>query len=183
MHVLPRVRILLPLAACLGLPWLAAAQAPPLRLPDLAYLQEHAVQSVNVTLDPPALNLAGAFMDDKDPEMANVRQVFQQITSVTVRSFQLDKDLQDVPEIDSLRRQLDSAGWTRLVQVHDRHKSEDVGVYLAYEEQRVRQLVVLAVNPREITLVHIAGDIDPARLAELRRSFEHHDQAPSHSEP
>lgn len=175
-------------AACLGLPLVALAQdrgeQPQLRLPELGRLQQHAAESVNVTLGPLALSFAGAFVDGHDPGMAQIRKTFfEGIESVTVRSYQFDTDVVAGPEIGDLRQQLNASGWSRLVQVHDRGKGEDVGVYLVYDAHSVRQLAVLAVGRREITLVHVTGHLDPSRLAQLRLAIEHPDPAVEPSAP
>jgi hypothetical protein len=166
------VRALVPVVACLGLPLLALAQSGELRVPELKALEAHATQSVNVTLGPSVLGLAGDILDDQDPGLAEVKKAFQDIKAVTVRSFKFDTDVAPGPEIEDLRRQLVAPVWSQLVQVHDRDKAEDVGIYLAHDARVVRGLVVLAVAPREITLVHIVGSLDPARIAQIRRAFE-----------
>lgn len=177
MHVRVVVLSFACILACLGLPCVAAAQAPQLRLPELSHLQEHAVSFVNVTLGPQMLELASALPDGHDRDADRIRDLFQEIKSVTVHSFKFDSDVHPGTDFDDLHRQLEAPGWTRLVQVHDRDKSEDVDVYLAYDEHIVRQVLILAVNPREITLVHVTGALEPSRIAEVRRAFEHRDGA------
>lgn len=167
-----RLPALVPFAACLMLPVLAAAQDAPLRLPDLTELQAHATGFVNVTLGPQVLGLVSGLADGDDPDLTRVKQAFQEITSVTVRSFKFDTDVHPGAGFDDLRRQLAAPWWSPLVQVHDRDKGEDVGIYLACGERAVNGLVVLAVSPRQITLVHVAGTLDPSRIAQLRRAFE-----------
>lgn len=169
------------LVGVLGLPARATAQEAPLRLPALSHLQAQAIQSVNVTLDAKVLGLLSAFADDDpyDADFDQIQRVFNEITSVTVRSLKFDAPVQPGTELDDLRRQLASPAWSPLVQAHDRDKSEDVGIYLAYGERVVHGLVILAVSPRQVTLVHVQGRLEPSRVAEIRRTFEH--PAQSHS--
>lgn len=169
------VRALVILAACLGLPVLASAQS--LRLPELSDLKKQATESVTVTLGPEVLDFVSAFPDGDDPDMARIRKAFQEIKSVTVRSFKFDTDVRPGAELDDLRRQLNTPEFSPLVQVHDRGKSEDVNIYLAYSGRVVRELVIMAVSPREITLVDVAGTLEPSRIAELRGAFEHRGHA------
>jgi hypothetical protein len=165
-------RILVPVVACLAFPLLAPAQDGQLRLPDTRALEAHAVETVNLTLGPFALSFASAFMDDRDAGAEQLKETFRKITSVTVRSFQLDADLtQPDPGIEDVRRQLSGGGWAPLVMVHNRDKNEDVGVYIAHDGHEIHGLAILAVEPREVTLVHIAGDVEPGRLAALRKAF------------
>lgn len=161
------------LLVCLGLPLGAAAQDGQLRLPELSHLQEQAAQSINLTLDAKVLGLMSALVHDHDTDFDRVRKAFDEITAVTVRSFKFDTLVQPDAELEDLRRQLATPAWSPLVQVHDRDKGEDVGIYLAYGERVVHGLVILAVGPRELTLVHVAGTLEPSRIAELRLAFEH----------
>jgi hypothetical protein len=167
---------------CLGLPLWAAAQDGQLRLPELSHLQEEAAQSVNVTLGPKVLGLISAFADDGDADFDRIKKAFDEITSVTVRSFKFDTPVQPGAELEDLRRQLATPAWSPLVQVHDRDKSEDVAVYVAYGERVVHGLVILAVSPQEISLVHVAGTLEPSRIAELRLAFAHPNSAVVKSE-
>jgi hypothetical protein len=177
-------RTLVPVIACLTFPLLVAAQDGQLRLPDLTALKAHAVESVHLTLDPVALSFASAFMSERDAGARQLKETFRQITSVTVRSFELDADLaQPDPEVEDVRRQLSGEGWTPLVRVHHRDKNEDVGVYIAHDGHQIHGLAILAVEPREVTLVHIVGDVEPSRLAALRKAFTPADATAAVSAP
>ena len=59
----PMVRLAL---ACLLVPAWGAAQDANLKLPDFRGLAGKATESVNISLGPWALRMAGAFVDDKD---------------------------------------------------------------------------------------------------------------------
>ncbi len=56
--------------ACLLLPTLAAAQDARLKLPDFSSLAGKATETVNISLGPWLLHMAGAFIDDKDEDAA-----------------------------------------------------------------------------------------------------------------
>src|SRR5690242_8879610 len=163
------------LALGLTLPALCLAQPPALKLPSLADMQRDAVESVNITLGPLALGFARFVMrhaDEQDPQEAAAGEVLRGVTKVQVHNFQFKADhVYAQAELDSLRSQLNSPEWHQMVQVRDHDKREDVDIYCSLENNMITGLVILAAQPREFTLVNIAGQIDPNQIAALRRTF------------
>jgi hypothetical protein len=178
---LPRkpARLLAAAAACLTLPLLACAQAPQLELPSFPDLKQHATESVDVTLGWMPLHLAGWLMHDDDPDSAEVSKTLRGLKSVQIRSFQFSADYSyPQAEIDRLRAQLSAPGWSPLVQVRKRgdeagRNRENVDIYVALEDNKVKGLVIIACEPREFTVVNITGTIDLGQIAGLRRTFVH----------
>ncbi len=170
-------RLLAAGAACLTLPLLAAAGNPQLRLPSFPDLKEQATESVDLTLGWMPLHLMGWLMNDGDPESAEVRKTLQGLKSVQIRSYQFSADYA-YPQaaIDQLRAQLSAPGWSPLVQVRKRgdqegKDKENVDIYVALEDKKVRGLVIIACEPREFTIVNIVGTIDLDQIASLRKTF------------
>ncbi len=171
------VRLLAVAAACLSLPVLAAAEGPQLKLPSFPDLKERATESVDVSLGRLPLHLAGWLVNDSDPDSAEVRKTLQGLKSVQVRSFQFNADYAyPQAEIDQLRAQLSAPGWSPLVQVRKRgdqqgRNRENVDIYVALDDKKVKGLVIIACEPRELTVVHIVGTLDLAQIAGLRKTF------------
>jgi Domain of unknown function (DUF4252) len=166
-------RLLTVAAACLTLPLLATAQGPqPLRLPSFPDLKEHATESVDITLGWMPLHLMGWFMDDSDPDTAEMKQTLKGLKSVQIRSYQFDSDnAYPQADIDRVRAQLSAPGWSPLVQVRKRGDQENVDIYVALEDKKVKGLVIIACEPRELTIVNIVGTIDIEQIASLRKTF------------
>jgi hypothetical protein len=164
---------------CLTVPLLAAAQALQLRLPSFPGLKEHATESVDLTLGWMPLHLVGWLMNDGDPDSAEVRKTLEGLKSVQIRSFEFSADYAyPQAEIDQLRAQLSSPGWSPLVQVRKRgdqdgRNKENVDIYFALEDQKVKGLVIIVCEPREFTVVNIVGSIDLEHVAALRKTFVH----------
>lgn len=180
MHPPRRSARLIALAAvCLTLPLLATAGSPQLRLPSFPGLKERATDSVDVTLGGMPLRLAASLMNDGDPDSAAVRKTLQGLKSVQIRSFQFSADYAyPQAEIDQLRAQLSAPGWSPLVQVRKRGDEaggnrENVDIYVALEDKKVKGLVIIACEPREFTVVNITGSIDLEQIAGLRKTFVH----------
>lgn len=170
-------RLLAVAAACLTLPLLAAAGGPELTLPSFPDLREHATESVDLTLGWMPLHLLGWMMDDGDADSAQVKETLKGLKSVQIRSFQFGADYAyPQADIDRLRAQLAAPGWSPLVQVRKRgdeagKDKENVDIYVALEDKKVRGLVIIACEPRELTIVSIVGTIDLGQIASLRRTF------------
>ncbi len=163
---LPVVAVL----ACLAVPPFASAQSPQLSLPSFENLRHQAVESVNVTLGPLILGLAGWLIDDHDADSARVKKVISGLKSVQVRSFRFDSDfVYSKADVDAIRAQLSGPGWSRLTQVHNRTSNEDVDVYIALDGSKMTGLAVVASRPREFTVVNVVGALNVDELAGVER--------------
>jgi hypothetical protein len=152
----------------------ADAAGAQLRLPAFETLQQHAVDSVNVTFGPEALGLAGwAMAQDDDPESADATAMLRGVKAITVRSFRFAQDNQyQQSELDSVRSQLTGPEWKSLVHVHQNGgKSENVDVCINMVQDRVAGLAIVTSSAREFTIVNIVGSFDPAKLARLGQQF------------
>lgn len=163
---------LLPTLAALMLPSIAAAQNPQLSLPDFRSIAHNATQSVDITLGPWLLRMAGALVDDKDPDAAATKQLLSGIDSIQVRSYEFNTDAAySAADIEAVRKQLDAPGWTRLLQSQDQQKGEKVDIYLMMDHDRTKGLALIASEPRQVTIINIAGSIDLKSLPKLERQL------------
>jgi Domain of unknown function (DUF4252) len=154
--------------ACLLLPTLAAAQDARLRLPDFSSLAGKATETVNISLGPWLLHMAGAFIDDKDEDAAATKHLLAGIHSIQVRSYQFSTDFAySSADIDSVRKQLSGPGWSQLMQVHHRDKSEDVDMYILVENNLTKGFALISSEPRQFTIINIVGSINIDDLPKL----------------
>jgi hypothetical protein len=156
---------------------LAAAMLPAwaqeIKMPvDLDALAGKADDSVTVTLDKSMLQFAGKFVGDKDDDSADVRKVLAGLESIYVRSFQFSHEGEySTADVESVRTQLRSPAWGRLVGVRSKSGS-NVDVYFKDGGNgRLGGIVVIAAEPKELTIVNIIGTLDPDKLAELGGQF------------
>ena len=144
----------------------ASAQRINIDFPGLA---ERATEVVDVTLDAQMLRLASSFFSGGADERA-IRDVVHALEGIYVRAYEFDKPGEyDMRLVDNFRRQLGPT-WKRIVNVRSRDR-DNVEVYTDVRGERVVGLVVIAAEPRELTIVNIVGPIDMARLAELQGHF------------
>lgn len=162
--------LLLLLAAPL---WVRAQQQPQLKL-DLPGLAAQADQVSEVTLDGPVLRLGLAFISsDATGVSPQERDLLTRLKGIYVRSYEFKHLVvlspADLADLATLRRQLRGGGWTRIVNVHSRREGETDEVYLRTSPggNSILGLVVISLQPDEVDLVNIVGDIQPSELAAL----------------
>lgn len=139
-----------------------------LKMPvNLDKLAERASESVDVTLDASMLQLASGFLSKDDPDEAQVKKLVSKLKGVYVRSFEFDKEGQySMSDVEAIRSQLRGPGWSRIVGVKS-IRGENSEVYLKKDGGQIGGLVVLDAEPKELTIVHIDGAINPEELSEL----------------
>lgn len=143
-------------------------EAQEIKMPvNLERLAERATEAVDVNLDASMLQLASGFLSKRDPDEAHVKQIVSKLKGVYVRSFEFDKEGQySRSDLESIRAQLKNPAWSRIVGVKS-VKGENSEVYLRKDGEKIGGLVVIAAEPKELTVVHIDGPINPEELSEL----------------
>ena len=157
----------LTIALCMALPvW--AGVSDDLKFPmSFENLAKRATDSVDVTLDGAMLRLASGFLSQDDPDEARVKKLVAKLKGVYVRTFEFDKDGQySMADVNQLRDQLKGPQWSQIMSLKST-KGENADIYLKKIGDAVAGLVVIATEPRELTVVHIDGPIDPQELSEL----------------
>jgi Domain of unknown function (DUF4252) len=162
---------LLPIVVALAAPGSAWADAGRIQFPNLDGLAAKATNTVDISLDPSLLKLASQFMG-KGANDAAVQAAVSGLKGIYVRSFQFPTDnAYPRRDVDQVLSQLAGPGWNKLVSVHDSLRRQDVDVYLFQQGKRVEGLVIVAAQPRELTLVNIVGSLSLAQLSGLEGKF------------
>jgi hypothetical protein len=134
-------------------------------------LRQKASKTVDVNLTEPMLKMAAGFIGkaDNDPEAAQVKNLIGGLKGVFVRSFKFDSPGQySAADVETIRKKLTGAGWQSLVDVHSNKPGDDnAGVYVRTNGKQMMGMVVLAMQPLELTIVDITGAIDPAQVQAL----------------
>ena len=137
---------------------------------DFPGLDERAVEVVDVTLDAQMLRLAAKFLSSRDADQREIRGIVSRLDGVYVRSYTFDKAGEyDRAIVDRVRRQL-GPNWKKVVNVRSRDR-ENVEVFFDTRGDMIGGLVVIAAEPRELTIVNIVGPIDVEKLTELGGQF------------
>lgn len=146
------------------------ASAQRLDLSFLTDLEDRADEVVDITLDASMLRIASKFLNGPDVDEKAIADIIRGLEGIYVRSYEFDREGQyDRKLVDRLRSQLGS-NWKPLVTVRSKHK-ENVNIYADMRGDRITGLVVIAAEPRELTVVNIVGPIDIEKLAALEGQF------------
>jgi hypothetical protein len=156
---------------------IAAAMAPvwgqTIKLPaSVERLASKAEGTVEITMDKSMLKLAGRFLGDKGDE-AKARKVVNGLDSIYVRSFSFAREGEYNPaDLDSVRAEFQTGSWMRIVGVRSKQDGDNVDVFLkAAANGQLGGAVVISARPKELTIVHISGTLDPDQLADLGGQF------------
>ena len=151
----------------------ALAQGAKIDLNQLDHLEPRAANVVNVNVDEPLLKIAAKFLSSDKPDEAAVKSLVMGLKGVYVKSFEFEKENQfTTADTQAISSQLKDPRWTRMVDVHSKREGETVEVYAMLDgTSKMEGLVVLAVDPKEITVVNIVGPVDLDKLAELSGKF------------
>jgi hypothetical protein len=169
-----RFRPVILVSALLMLPALAAAADPGrLQLPDFSALAKKASQSVDISLDPSLLRLAGgAISYDSGDNGAAVNDLIKGIRGIYVRSYTFDRPGEySKADVKALQAQLLAPGWVAVVSTHDLKQGDDVDIYMLRKGDHTDGVAIIATEPRQLTIVNIVGSINLAKLAQLQGQF------------
>lgn len=150
----------------------AHAQEARLDFSHLEKLAAKAAETVEVTLDEKLLQLAAKFLNSNNPEEARVKELVSGLKGVYVRVYEFDQPGEYARgDVDALRSQLQSPGWTKIVGVRSKRDGQNVDVHLKYQGSNILGLVIVAAEPKELTFVNIVGPIDLEKLSQLEGQF------------
>jgi hypothetical protein len=150
----------------------AQAQEVKLQLSQLDKLEARATESVDVSLDGSLLRLATPFLKDSDPKEKAIKDLVGGLKGVYVKVYQFDKEGEySVADVDSVRTQLRSPAWARMVGVKSKKEGEKVDVYMKMNGTQIGGIAVIATNPKQFTVVNIIGSLDLEKLVQLSGRF------------
>ena len=140
--------------------------------PALEKLAARASKVVDVTLDRSMLQIAGRFLDTKDPDEAQAKRIINNLRGIYVHSYGFEKEGEYTQEDISLfRTQFREPLWSRIVDVRSKGDGENVEVYARKEDGKISGLAIIAMDTKRLTLVSIDGTLDPDDLAKLGGQF------------
>lgn len=137
---------------------------------DFPGLADRASESTDVTLDGPMLRLASKFLNDRDPDERQARDLIKSLTGIYVHSYEFEHEGEyDRSVVEKVRAQL-GPNWKPMVTVRSKFK-ENVDIFLDMRGDNVAGLLIVSAEPRELTLVNLVGTIDLDKLASLDGEF------------
>jgi hypothetical protein len=147
--------------------------AQEIKLPaNLSKLADKASEVVDVTLDGPMLKLASRFLSKDDPDEVKVKTLVNGLKGIYVKVFEFEKEgAYDPAEVEQLRSQLRAPGWSRMLGSVSKKSGENAEIFMKLDGDRVGGIVILATEPKELSIINIVGNIDLEQLSELGGHF------------
>lgn len=135
-----------------------------------SHLESLADETVDVNLDGALLRLGAKFLSADDPDEKKVREVVGGLTGIYVRSYTFNRDnVYSSADVERVRSQI-GREYQRIVTVRSK-TSENVDVYVIPNGNTARGMVIIAAEPRELTIVQLLGTIDLDKLEALEGEF------------
>ncbi|MEP6637489.1 MAG: DUF4252 domain-containing protein [Acidobacteriota bacterium] len=154
-----------------GLAMKTQAQTARLNMAQLDYLGAKASETVDVNIDERLMQLTAKFLSGKDPDEVKVKELVNGLKGIYVKSFEFERENEySQTDVESIRTQLKAPGWSRVVNVTSKREGS-VEVYLMTTASQVGGLVVVATDPKELTIVNIVGPVDLEKLSDLEGNF------------
>jgi hypothetical protein len=144
--------------------------SPPIQI-GLDQLASKAKETVNITLDAAMLQLAGKFLASGKSDDSKFKKIVTSLRALCVKRFQFPEEgLYRQEDLDPVRTQLQSPGWSKLI--GNRNPRESSEIYTKSDGTHITGLAVLAAQPKELTVVYIEGALlNLSDLADLAGHF------------
>ncbi|MDR3726089.1 MAG: hypothetical protein P4K86_03505 [Terracidiphilus sp.] len=140
--------------------------------PALAQLNAMAAAKSSFTLDRTLLGAAASLIPDSERE---ARQTIRKLDGLSVHFLRFGAEgIPDEMLVDTLRQAYHLRGWKHLVTTTSAGgpmQSETTDAWLVLDGVTVRGGVVLVETPKSLTLVTVAGNLNPEDLLHLRGHF------------
>jgi len=118
----------------------------------------------DVNLEGPLLQTATKFFSQGEAD-ADIMKLVSGLKGIYVRSFEFEKEgAYSTADLDIIRKQLQSPGWVRIVNVQSKEDKESTEVYQMLNSEKIVGLTVLSAEPKELTVVNIVGPVDLSKM-------------------
>src|SRR5262249_54086355 len=105
---------------------------------------------------------------DHDPDAKKVAEAISGIKGIYVRSYEFENENQySTSDVEQIRAQVKGPGWSRLVGVRSKHAGENAEVYMLMPADKMLGLVIIAADPKRLTVINIIGTVDIDKLSDI----------------
>ena len=173
MRTIARIAVLVLAVVTAGTAWGSASDDP--FFAGTEKFAKGAKNVTEVTLDQRTLQMASGFIGhDGDRDTEDVKRITANLKGVFVRSYEYDSEGQySMADLEEYRKKLDgNPQWAHIVKTRELGEhGENADVYMLVENGKTNGIVVISAEPRELTFVHIDGQINPEDLNKLKGSM------------
>jgi hypothetical protein len=94
------------------------------------------------------------------------------LRGIYVRVLQFEKEGEYTSaDVDSIRTQLRSPSWSRMVGVKSRKEGENMEVFTNLSGEKINGMAILITAPKHFAVININGLIDLEKLSQLSGQF------------
>ncbi len=141
--------------------------AQELDLSFLKGLEAKAKEATEINLGPEQLKLMMGFTSDATKELQNLGK---SIERVQVRTLEFDKEgMYNIAEMENLRTKLKTGDYLTFLSVKEKGGFTEIAMRKG--PKGMNGFVILAAEPRELTIINIVGELDLASLGKLAGKF------------
>lgn len=124
-----------------------------------------ASESTEINLDPDTISMMDSH--GKNAELA------KKVKFMTIRTYEYDKPgMYKMGDVEVFRKKLDEPAWKCSVRVREKNESTDICTRLGSDHE-TREMVILTAEPKELTFIHISGDLSLADLNKAATGLQH----------
>ena len=151
-------------AFALLMPAVASAQDGRIQLEILDKLAARASEKQEISIGPESLASVAPSLVPAGPKADAVKQVLAKLRGVFVRNYEFeDPKAYSMDDFNTIRKQLTTPGWTRIVSNEEKDKNgnwEVQEIYIFQPDGRTNGIVILSAEPQELSVVNIVGPIE-----------------------
>ena len=130
-------------------------------------------QFVEINLSSAMLKFAARIAAKQEPEAA---ELIRGLKSIRVNVVGMDDSNRDstIEQIESVRRKLETQGWTKMVTVREKNGGDNVDIHVKQRgEEAIDGLVVTVIDRKgEAVFVNIVGNINADQIAQIADKFD-----------
>ncbi len=137
----------------------------------LSHLEAKASETVDVNVESPLLQIIPKLVfGGQSVAEKTMRELVAGLKGVFVRHYEFEKSgAFTESDLDAVRSQVRS--WSKIVGIRSKRGGETVEVHTLMDGSKITGLLILAVEPRQLTLVNVVGPVDLEKLIEMARHF------------
>ncbi len=166
-----KLSIALALLICCAFSLPVKAQEARLQLDQLNYLASRAKETVEVTMDRPAVQLVAKLATLNGNERNKLRDLATRLQGVYVRGYEFEHEGEfSEADVEAIRVQLRAPGWQRLVQVRERGGGNNE-VYVMPRADVVEGIAIISAESKCLCVVNVIGSLSLDEFSLLDREF------------
>ena len=122
-----------------------------------------ASQSTEINLDPDTMAMMNSH--GKNADLA------KKVKFMSIRTYEYDRPgMYKMEDVDVFRKKLDDGTWNCSVRVREKNESTDICSRLASDHE-TREMVILTAEPKELTFIHMSGNMSLEDLGKAAGSM------------